>query len=217
MKKMRTITSITLIAAFHLLGLQSIHAEIKLPAILSSNMVLQRNTTIVLWGWADAKELITVEASWLEEEKSIEADREGNWRIEVKTTNSKEPQTIHIKSNASDITLENVLFGEVWLCSGQSNMEQPVKGYDGEPTFGSVMAIAKSVNPNLRLFTVERAGSKTPLKDVEKYRAWQQAAPESVIDFSAIAYFYGQKLQEVLDCPVGMIHTSWGGVPSRPG
>ena len=211
MKKMRTITSITLIAAFHLLGLQSIHAEIKLPAILSSNMVLQRNTTIVLWGWDDAKELITVEASWLEEEKNIEADREGNWRIEVKTTNSKEPQTIHIKSNASDITLENVLFGEVWLCSGQSNMEQPVKGYDGEPTFGSVMAIAKSVNPNLRLFTVERAGSKTPLKDVEKYRAWQQAAPESVIDFSAIAYFYGQKLQEVLDCPVGMIHTSWGG------
>jgi len=90
-------------------------------------------------------------------------------------------------------------------------MQQPIKGYNGQPTFGSVMTTAKSNNPNLRLFSVDRVGSKTTLKDVEKYTAWQQASPESVIDFSAIAYFFGQQLQEVLDCPVGMIHTSWGG------
>jgi len=208
---MRRIALINLIAALCLIFPQSSTAEVKLPAIVSSNMVLQRNTEVALWGWADAGEKITIEVSWLQEKMNVTADNEGSWRIEVKTTNTKEPQTIKIKSKTSDITLENVLFGEVWLCSGQSNMQQSIKGYDGQPTFGSVMATAKSNNPNLRLFSVDRVGSKNPLKDVEKYIAWQQASPESVIDFSAIAYFFGQQLQEVLDCPIGMIHTSWGG------
>ncbi|MBB3697032.1 sialate O-acetylesterase [Flammeovirga yaeyamensis] len=165
----------------------------------------------MLWGWADAKEKITINASWLNEQLNIEADKEGNWTVEVQTTNSKAPQTIKITSKESDILLENILFGEVWLCSGQSNMQQPMKGYNGQPTFGSVMAITKSNNPNLRLFSVGRVGSKTPLKDVEKYTAWQQASPESVLGYSAIAYFFGQQLQEILDVPVGLIHTSWGG------
>ena len=208
---MRKVSLIILIATFNLLFVQSIKAEIKLSAIVSSNMVLQRNTTIMLWGWADAKEKITINASWLNEQLNIEADKEGNWTVEVQTTNSKEPQTIKITSKESDILLENILFGEVWLCSGQSNMQQPMKGYNGQPTFGSVMATTKSNNPNLRLFSVDRVGSKTPLKDVEKYTAWQQASPESVLDFSAIAYFFGQQLQEILDVPVGLIHTSWGG------
>ena len=209
--KMRRVTLIMLIAVFNLLFLQSINAEVKLPAIVSSNMVLQRNTTIVLWGWADAKAKITINASWLDELINIQADKEGSWRIEVKTTNSKEPQSININSKTSDIILENVLFGEVWLCSGQSNMQQPIKGYDGQPSFGSVMATAKSNNANLRLFTVGMVGSKTPLKDVEKFTGWQQASPINVSNFSAVAYFFGQQLQEILDCPVGMIHTSWGG------
>ena len=210
-RKMKRITLISVMAAFFLLFAQSIYAEVKLPAIVSSDMVLQRNTTVELWGWADANEKITIETSWLKEKLDVEADKNGNWRIQVKTTNTKEPQTIRIKSKTSDITLENVLFGEVWLCSGQSNMQQPVKGYDGQPTFGSNMAIAQSNNPDLRLFTVDRVGSKTPLKDVEKFTPWQQASPKSVPDFSAVAYFFGQQLQEILDVPVGMIHTSWGG------
>lgn len=208
---MKKITLITFFSTICFLISPSFNAEIKLPAIVSSNMVLQRNTTIVLWGWADTKEEITVEASWLKEKITIKADNEGNWRTEIKTTNSKNTQSIHLKSKASDITLKNVLFGEVWLCSGQSNMQQPLKGYHGQPTFGALMAIAKSNNPNLRLFSVDRIGAKTPLQDIEKYTAWQQASPKSVADFSAVAYFFGQQLQEILDCPVGMIHTSWGG------
>lgn len=208
---MKKITLSTLIATLCIIFTQSIKAEVKLPAIVSSNMVLQRNTTVVFWGWADEKEKITIEASWIEEIINIEADKEGNWQIEVKTTDSKDPQNIKIKSLTSDIILENVLFGEVWLCSGQSNMQQPIKGYNGQPTFGSVMSTAKSNNPNLRLFSVDRIGSKSPLKDVKKYTPWQQASPESVLDFSAIGYFFGEQLQQILDCPVGMIHTSWGG------
>lgn len=209
---MRKTTLVALATLFLLSLQQATYAKVKLPAIVSSNMVLQRNTTIKLWGWADAKEKITIKTSWLKEPATVQADAEGNWMIEVKTTNSKEPQTISIKSIASDIVLKNILFGEVWLCSGQSNMEMSLKGYVGQPTYGSAEAIAKSNNPNLRLFQVTKySGSKTPLKDVEKYSPWQQASPESVLNFSAVAYFYGSQLQEILDVPVGIIHSSWSG------
>ena len=208
---MKRVTLIILLAVCHLLFLQFAEAAVKLPAIVSSNMVLQRNTTIVLWGWADPNEKIAIHTSWLDEPLNIQADEEGNWRVEVKTTNSKEPQTIQISGKASAIRLENVLFGEVWLCAGQSNMQQPVMGYNGQPTYGSVMATATSANTNLRLFSVDRVGSKTPLSNVEKYSAWEQASPDNVSTFSAVAYFFGQQLQAILDCPVGMIHTSWGG------
>ena len=208
---MKRITIIPLLAVFLVLFFSASRAEVRLPAIISSDMVLQRNTTVVLWGWADANENMTIKASWIEKAMKVSADKEGNWRLEVKTTNSKEPQTISIKSASSDITLENILFGEVWICSGQSNMQQPVNGYGGQPTFGGPMVVARAKNPNLRLFTVDRIGSKTPVKDVEKYTGWEEASPDNVASFSAVAYFFGQKLQEILNVPVGMIHTSWGG------
>jgi sialate O-acetylesterase len=208
---MKKINKFLIATMFLLLFNQLIIAEIKLPAIVSSNMVLQRNTTVMLWGWADAGEKISIKATWLGEILNIQADKQGNWHVEVKTTNSKEPQTVNLKSASSDITLSNVLLGEVWLCSGQSNMYQPLKGYLGQPTFGGNMAIVKSNNFNLRVFMVNKLGSKTPLNDVDEYEAWQQASPKTVAGFSAIAYYFGQQLQEVLDVPVGMIHTSWGG------
>ncbi len=202
---------ILIIAVCHVLCIQSVIAEVKLPAIVSSNMVLQRNTTVVLWGWADANEKITIKASWLNEFLNIQANSEGNWRIEVQTTNSKDPQSIKITSKNSAINLENILFGEVWLCSGQSNMYQPIMGYGAQPTFGTNMTIATANNAHLRLFSVDKIGSKTPLKNIEKYAGWEQASPNNVSTFSAVAYFFGQQLQEILNCPVGMIHTSWGG------
>lgn len=208
---MKKIVLITLIALCNLLFPQSFKAEVKLPAIVSSNMVLQRNTTVVLWGWADANEKITIKTSWLKDKITFKADKNGDWKIEVKTTNSKEPQFIKINSKKSDILLDNILFGEVWLCSGQSNMYQPLEGYLGQPTYGGLMATAKSYNKNLRFFSVVKVASKTPLKKVKKFFGWEHSSPQSVSKFSAVAYFFGQQLQEVLDCPVGMIHTSWGG------
>ena len=187
------------------------YAEVKLPAIVSSHMVLQRNTSITLWGWADAGEKLVITTSWLKDPMDVVADKAGDWKVEVQTTGTKEPQTIRIKSPDSDIFLENILFGEVWLCSGQSNMEQPVKGYFGQPTFDSQEAIVKANNGNLRLFTAELQADTLPLTDLKEFRGWQSATPEGVKEFSAVAYFFGKQLQDILDVPVGMIHNSWGG------
>jgi sialate O-acetylesterase len=186
-------------------------AEVELPALVSSNMVLQRDTTVTLWGWADADEKISVSTSWLDKRLKIKADTSGKWLVEVKTTDSKKPQTIEITSKTSDILLENILFGEVWLASGQSNMEQSLQGYFGQPTFGSQEAIVHADNDNLRLFTVALEADTHPRDKLGDHTGWQSATPASVKSFSAVAYFYGQRLQQILDVPVGMIHSSWGG------
>ncbi|MEP4532122.1 MAG: sialate O-acetylesterase [Cyclobacteriaceae bacterium] len=186
-------------------------AKITLPAIVSSNMVLQRNTTVMVWGWADPKEKFTLEASWIESPIKVKADAEGNWKVEVATTGSKETQTIQIKSQDETIKLENILFGEVWLCSGQSNMVMPMRGFNGQPTFGSNAAIAKSENSKIRLFVVPQIGAKTPQREIGKAASWELASQESVWKFSAIGYFFGQQLQEILDVPVGLIQSGRGG------
>lgn len=126
----------------------------------------------------------------------------------MKTTGSTEPQIIEIQSATSKIVLDNVLFGEVWLCSGQSNMEMPVKGYTNQPVNGSQEAILNAANNNIRLFTVKRNASLIPLEDVSG--EWLIANPQSVQDFSAAGYFFGKKLNTILDLPIGLIHTSWG-------
>ncbi|WP_298537094.1 sialate O-acetylesterase [uncultured Algibacter sp.] len=208
---MRNRSVFSLVVLFLTATIQCIYAEIKLPAVVSSNMVLQRDTTVKLWGWADPNEAISITVSWSKDVLLLKADSGGNWLVETKTTNSKKAQNILIKGENSKIELKNILFGEVWLCSGQSNMQQPVKGYSGQPSYGSLMAIAKSANSNLRLFNVDRVPSKVPLMDIEKYSGWIEASPESVPDFSAVAYYYGKQLQEILDVPVGLIVTSWGG------
>ncbi|MEQ8239391.1 MAG: sialate O-acetylesterase [Cyclobacteriaceae bacterium] len=201
---------------FTILSFCEVSAKVKLPAIVSSHMVLQRNTTVVLWGWADVDEKITIKASWLKKPLSLKADDSGNWRVEVKTNDSKVPQTITIKDNSSKIILEDILFGEVWLCSGQSNMYQPVKGYSqNQPTANAMMARAKAKYANVRLFSVDKRNSKEPLSDLKGYKAWEKANEENVNDFSAVAWFFGQQLQDILDVPVGIIHSSYEGTSIR--
>ncbi len=158
--KIRIIT--TFLAILCLICSNAGFAKIKLPAIVSSNMVLQRNTSITLWGWANSKEKIAINTSWLKDAVNIMADSLGNWQVKIQTTNTRKPQTIRIKSIESNIFLENILFGEVWLCSGQSNMTMPVAGNIGQPVLGSQHAIATAGNINLRLFTVDREASKEP-------------------------------------------------------
>ena len=117
-------------------------------------------------------------------------------------------------SFAGDLT--NILFGEVWVCSGQSNMRMPLRGFTGQPTFEGNSAIANSRNNNIRLFSITENGSPTPLDTVVNYKKWNVASPENTKDFSAVGYFYAQKLQEILDVPVGIVMTSWGGTRIQP-
>ncbi len=195
---------------------QESFAKIKLPSIIASNMVLQRNSSVKLWGWANPGEKITIKTSWISKSLKVETPENGRWEIALNTTLSKEPQTIQFKSKESIINLDAILFGEVWLCSGQSNMRMPLKGYTGQPTFDGNLEIATSYNPNLRLFAIAENGSQTLLDSVSKYKKWDNANSETVKDFSAIAYFYGKQLQKTLDVPVGLIMTSWGGTRIQP-
>jgi sialate O-acetylesterase len=190
-----------------------LQAKIILPDLVSNHMVLQRNTEVKLWGWAEANEKITIRLSWNKKPISINADKDGNWEVKIKTTLEVSPQTIQLKSKDSNILIEDVLFGEVWLCSGQSNMEMPLKGYIGEPVFGGYEAILKANNKNLRLFQVVKVGTKKPLKNFAEKSKWEISSPEVAATFSAIGFFYGNQLQETLQVPVGVIHASWGGSP----
>jgi sialate O-acetylesterase len=207
---------LTLITILCLFSLQGSFAKIKLPGIISSNMVLQRNASVKLWGWAAPGEKITIETSWTVKKIKVVANANGRWEINVLTTLNKEPQTINLKSAESNIKLENILFGEVWVCSGQSNMRQPLKGYTGQPVFDGNKAIATSGNDQIRFFSINENGADTALDTLIKYKKWDNASPELAKDFSAIAYFYGKQLQEILGVPVGLIMTSWGGTKIQP-
>ncbi len=177
-------------------------AEVKLPQVFTSNMVLQREMPIKIWGWADKREKITI--TFLDETVEVQADRKGNWFAELKPATAGGPYELMIKGE-NEITLSNVLVGDVWICSGQSNMEWPLS-----ITNGAEAAIKNSINPTIRLFTVEKNTSTVPLEDCES-EGWLICGPETVPSFSAVAYYFGKKLNEDLDIPIGLLHTSWGG------
>lgn len=201
----------SLASAVLLLTASLVDAEIKLPAVISSNMVLQRNAEVTLWGWADVDEEITVKPSWLGQAVKTRSNAEGKWSIALTTTGSKDAQSLSFAGTDSQLNLDNILFGEVWICSGQSNMEQPVKGFSAQPVYGSSQYITHSRNPNLRLFTVKRDVSTSAKEDLAQCVSWQEARPDAVANFSAAGYLFGKQLQEVLDVPVGLIFSTWGG------
>jgi sialate O-acetylesterase len=193
----RTIWTLGLCAA-------AVRADVKLPAVFSDNMVLQREKPIAVWGWADDGEKITVKVG--SNEASTEA-RGGKWKVYLPKMKAGGPHTLTVTGNNS-LTRTNVLLGEVWICSGQSNMEWRM-AQSHEPT----AAIESSKNDRIRLFTVPKLKADAPADDVKA--AWEFCAPEAVRNFSAVAYFFGRDLQKELGVPVGLIHTSWGGSPAE--
>jgi len=191
----------------------TLSAEVKLPAIFGDNMVLQQQTDAAIWGTASANTTVRVTTSWNKKTYSARTDREGRWKVKVPTPDAGGPFSVTI-SDGKAITLKNVLIGEVWVCSGQSNMEMPVKGYRNQPILGSTESIATSSNQNIRLITVPKLASLTPLDDFNG--SWKLCEPQNVSEFSATAYFFGLMLNQALDVPVGLINTSWGGTRIEP-
>jgi sialate O-acetylesterase len=198
---------------FILTGIASpVYAGVRLPAIVSDHMVLQQNSMAKIWGWCDESK-ITVKVSWEPGKKYQAAVIGGKWLVPVNTPAAGGPYEITIFSPAETIRLHDILIGEVWLCSGQSNMQMSFRGYDSQPVYGSNDVVANSANAGIRLFTVKRKTSPLPLDDCEGQ--WVLSNPATVIGFSAVAYVYGKYLQDVLKIPVGLIHSSWGGSPAE--
>lgn len=195
------------LAAFLTFGLMA-EAEVKMPAFFGDNMVMQQNTDANMWGTAKDSSTVTVTPGWTSEVYKTKAGKDGKWKISIPTPAAGGPYTVTV-SDGTPLTLNNVMLGEVWLCSGQSNMEMPMKGYKNQPVEGANMATLKSRNPNIRLFTVKRNSSTVPVDDVTG--SWSEASPESVRNFSATAYFFGREIEELLDVPVGLVVVSWGG------
>ena len=189
------------------------HTEVTLPHVISDNMVLQRDMSVPIWGWAEANENITVTLSKHDDDEPVHAvsavaDAKGNWRIDLPSMQAGGPYTLRLAAS-NMLELTNVLFGEVWVCSGQSNMEWSVRA-----SKDSEAEIAAANYPTIRLFDVPRRPSGLLQKDVEA--DWYETTPETIANFSAVAYFFGRKLYNNLNVPIGLINTSWGGTRIEP-
>ena len=191
-----------------------VFADVKVPSVISDNMVLQQKRKIKLWGWADPGEKIKVKASWqILFGKSTKADKDGKWKTAIKTPKAGGPYTITIQGD-NKITLNNILVGEVWICSGQSNMEMGMTQINNTSE-----EIAQADYPNIRLFNVTNAISAEPLEDVTG--SWLLCTPEAVTNhgeyggFSAAAYYFGRRLHKELNVPIGLLNNDWGGTPAE--
>ncbi len=191
----------------------TLFAEVKLPAIFSDNMVLQQKSEVAFWGTAAKNGTVRVTTSWNNKSYSVRTGNDGKWKLKVSTPSAGGPFEVSF-TDGTALKLRNVLIGEVWVCSGQSNMEMPVKGYFNQPVKGSNEAIASSSNNSIRLFTVKKSSALQPAEDFTG--SWQNCEPENVSDFSATAYFFGLYLNKILKVPVGLINTSWGGTRIEP-
>jgi len=187
-------------------------ADVKLPAIIGDHMVLQQKSEVPLWGWAEPGEEVTVSPGWRDRAISTQADGNGKWSVGIPTPGPGGPHVIFVQGR-NEIIVENVMIGEVWICSGQSNMEMPVDnvrpGYTGVVNYEK--EIASADRPMIRLFDVENRYAGAPEADC--VGTWKVCSPDAVRGFSAVAYFFGREINESLDIPVGLIGTNWGGTP----
>ncbi|NWJ52487.1 MAG: sialate O-acetylesterase [Bacteroidetes bacterium] len=195
------------IVIFSILIACSAFGTIKLPAILSDNMVLQQKSNTNLWGWAEPNRKVTVKPSWSKKSYSTVANAEGKWKLAIETPDAGGPYDIII-SDGKPVKLSNVLIGEVWICSGQSNMQHAMRGYGGQPVIGAVDFINKA-KPScpIRIANVSREYNPVPQMDCKVI--WELNTPEVVDMAPAVGYFFAHYVHSVLDVPIGIINISW--------
>ena len=184
-------------------------SSLRLPSILSDHMLLQQNTEVKFWGWANPQTAIKIIPEWASDTTFIDADQKAKWEATLKTPKSGGPYQIKVLTKDQNITINDVMIGELWICSGQSNMERNVdKGI-----IDAKEVMPQSANPQIRFFFVEKATADYPQDDCVGY--WKVCTPESMGKFSSVGYFFGEKLNEVLKTPIGLINSNWGGTPAE--
>ena len=186
----------------------TINAKVVLPKIFASGMVMQQQTDANLWGEAKADATVKIATSWNKKTVSVKAGNDGKWAAKIQTPAAGGPYSITFNDGEKTV-IDNILVGELWICSGQSNMEMPMKGFKNQPVENAVEDILHSGDSKMRLFTVKRTSLYQPATDV--VGEWKEASPEAVRNFSATAYYFGRELRRMLNVPVGLIVTSWGG------
>ena len=184
---------------------QPARAEVRVPSLIGENMVLQQGPRARVWGWARPGERVSVEVAGRRAQTA--ADARGRWQVFVGPLKAGGPHTLTIKGD-NTLTFTNVLVGEVWVCSGQSNMEWPLSN-----TEGGARQVAEADWKGIRLFTVAKNTAPAPLEDVEG--RWLVTTPQTAAGFSAVGYFFGRELHKSLGVPVGLVHSSWGGTPAE--
>ncbi|MEJ0105752.1 MAG: sialate O-acetylesterase [Bacteroidota bacterium] len=183
-------------------------SQVRLPAVLSSGMVLQQNDSVTLWGWSQPAEQIFITTGWDKRTDSVVADNGANWKLKVKTPAAGGPYSILFKGN-NTVELKDVLIGEVWICSGQSNMEMNEQW--GLPDVKA--EFPSCANSNIRFFHIPKTTSVYPQEDCKAQ--WVNCDSNTLKSFSAAGYFFGKKLNNELNVPVGLISASWGGTPAE--
>ena len=187
--------------------------SLQLTSLFSDHMVLQQKSNVKFWGTDKPNNEITISTSWENESKTI-VDINGHWNVSIGTPSAGGPFKIEIKSNQHKIVLNDIMIGEVWLASGQSNMEMTLMGWPPNDIINNAdEEIAKSSNSKIRMFTVEKQISINPLGDIKG--SWKVSSPEETKNFSASAYFFAKELFKKLQVPIGIINSSWGGTPAE--
>ena len=206
--QLRSSVVVFAVAIFTTLLTGEVSADISLPKIFSDHMVLQRNSTVPIWGTASPDEKLKI--TFDGQELDATATESGVWSTEIKTGEAGGPYELEVSSTESELRVgfTDVMVGDVWICAGQSNMEWPVSSALNPET-----EIEKAKNfPNLRLFSIETSVSPKPLEDFSRVQPWVNCSPDSVKDFSAVGYFFGCGLSKKLgEIPIGLIDSSWGG------
>jgi sialate O-acetylesterase len=200
-----------LLFGFFLLAAAGLHAAVRLPHVLSDHAVLQRDRPIHIWGWATPGAHLT--AHFRAQTVAAEANPLGKWSLWLAPESAGGPYTLTISGDGPDVTISDLLVGDVWFASGQSNMEIPLKGFPGSAVIKDAdEEIAAATNPKLRLLLVEHKSSDVPVNDEPD--TWTLCAPETATNFSAVAYFFGREIAAHEDVPVGLIDSTWGGTPA---
>lgn len=201
LKKYLLLTALLLLSA-------AAQAKVELPSILSDNMVLQQKAQVALWGTATGK-TVTITASWSKAKTVVKPGADGKWFARIATPEAGGPYELCFNDGEKTV-VKNILIGEVWFCSGQSNMEMPMRGWGGQPIEHATECIMKAKpSTPIRMVNFKHGFSTVPV--YESKETWQENTPEVVYECSATAYFFALKMQEILNVPIGIITADWGG------